>query len=106
MASVERSPRCRDMHLAECRGERGLCGAMRPAAGAALLRHLRRAHFTGLSGDEFRFDASGDGPARYNIMHFKQVAPGAYRWLRVGSYLDGALQLDTNGETASPRSLF
>lgn len=47
-----------------------------------------------MSGDEFHFDANGDGPARYNILHFKQVEPGQYRWLRVGRYLDGELELD------------
>lgn len=52
---------------------------------------------TGLSGDEFHFDSNGDGPARYNILHFKQVSPGVYRWLKVGRYLDGELELDMDG---------
>lgn len=51
----------------------------------------------GLSGDEFRFDNNGDGPARYNILHFKQVLPGQYRWLKVGQYLDGVLELNLSG---------
>jgi metabotropic X receptor len=50
-----------------------------------------------LSGDEFHFDSNGDGPARYNILHFKQVSRGVYRWLKVGRYLDGELELDMDG---------
>lgn len=52
----------------------------------------------GLSGDEFHFDSNGDGPARYNILHFKQLSPGVYRWLKVGRYLDGELELDIDGK--------
>ncbi|CAG9786492.1 unnamed protein product [Diatraea saccharalis] len=37
---------------------------------------------------------NGDGPARYNILHFKQVQQNVYRWVNVGQYLDGELQLD------------
>ncbi|CAD0247129.1 unnamed protein product [Spodoptera exigua] len=84
----------RDMHADLCHGKPGLCDAMRPASGATLLRYLRQVHFTGLSGDQFHFDSNGDGPARYNILHFKQVSPGVYRWLTVGRYLDGELHLN------------
>ncbi|XP_013197238.2 metabotropic glutamate receptor 2-like [Amyelois transitella] len=84
----------RDMHAELCGGRAGLCAAMRPASGAALLRYLRGVRFTGLSGDEFHFDSNGDGPVRYNILHFKQVSKGVYRWLKVGRYLDGELELN------------
>ncbi|XP_050675733.1 metabotropic glutamate receptor 4-like [Leptidea sinapis] len=84
----------RDMHAAVCGGRYGLCDAMRPASGADLLRYLRKVNFTGLSGDEFHFDANGDGPARYNILHFKQLRRDVYQWVKVGQYLDGELQLD------------
>ncbi|XP_075978181.1 metabotropic glutamate receptor 2-like [Anticarsia gemmatalis] len=84
----------RDMHAELCGGKPGLCDAMRPASGATLLRYLRQVRFIGLSGDEFHFDSNGDGPARYNILHFKQVSPGVYRWLKVGRYLDGELELN------------
>jgi len=53
----------------------------------------------GLSGDNFRFDPNGDGPARYNIIHFKQVRPGDWRWLRVGEYRDGQLMLNMSGKS-------
>ncbi|KAG6464179.1 hypothetical protein O3G_MSEX014338, partial [Manduca sexta] len=86
----------RDMHADLCGGKPGLCEAMRPASGATLLRYLRQVRFIGLSGDEFHFDGNGDGPARYNILHFKQVSRGVYRWLKVGRYLDGELELDMN----------
>ncbi|XP_004925395.2 metabotropic glutamate receptor 2 isoform X1 [Bombyx mori] len=82
-----------DMHDAVCGGRPGLCDAMRPASGADLLRYLRKVNFTGVSGDEFHFDSNGDGPARYNILHFKQVSRGTYSWVNVGQYLDGELQL-------------
>ena len=52
----------------------------------------------GLSGDRFQFDDNGDGPARYDLIHFKQVASGRYRWVRVGEYHSGQLKLDVNGK--------
>lgn len=52
----------------------------------------------GLSGDHFHFDNNGDGPARYNIIHFKQVNPGKYGWIKVGEYDEGELRLNMNGE--------
>ncbi|XP_047991498.1 metabotropic glutamate receptor 6-like [Leguminivora glycinivorella] len=86
----------RDMHEVECGGAPGLCPAMKPPQGPLLLRYLRNVRFTGLSREEFHFDSNGDGPARYNIMHFKQVEPGVFRWLRVGRYLDGELEIDVD----------
>ncbi|XP_014359106.2 metabotropic glutamate receptor 6 [Papilio machaon] len=84
----------RDMHRALCGGRPGLCARMRPLSGPLLLRYLRRVRFTGLSGDEFHFDVNGDGPARYDILHYRWTARGGYRWLKVGQYLDGDLHLD------------
>lgn len=54
--------------------------------------------FSGLSGDRFKFDNNGDGPARYNIIHFKQVSLGKYRWVKVGEYVEGELRLNMSGE--------
>jgi len=48
----------------------------------------------GLSGDEFHFDPNGDGPARYNIIHFKETSPGHFKWVRVGEYLEGILNIN------------
>ncbi|XP_049694111.2 metabotropic glutamate receptor 2 [Helicoverpa armigera] len=101
----------RDMHAAVCGGRAGLCDAMRPASGADLLRYLRKVNFIGLSGDEFHFDSNGDGPARYNILHFKQTKKGTYRWVNVGQYLDGELELNIDdiqfkwGERHPPESV-
>lgn len=53
---------------------------------------------TGLTGDNFHFDNNGDGPARYNIIHFKQVEPGTFKWIKVGVYSDGKLNLNMDGE--------
>lgn len=51
----------------------------------------------GLSGDRFHFDSNGDGPARYNIIHFKQVSTGNYKWVKVGEYYEGELRLNMSG---------
>ncbi|XP_071445912.1 metabotropic glutamate receptor 2-like [Hetaerina americana] len=83
-----------DMHQDLCHGRPGLCDAMKPVKGTELLKYLRKVEFTGLSGDKFRFDPQGDGPARYNIIHFKQLSPGRYKWVRVGDYTDGVLNLN------------
>lgn len=53
--------------------------------------------FTGLSGDKFHFDSNGDGPARYNIIHFKQTQPGVFQWVHVGEYVEGELSLNMSG---------
>ncbi|KZC14082.1 Metabotropic glutamate receptor [Dufourea novaeangliae] len=84
----------RDMHRDLCHGKPGLCDAMKPTKGIELLRYLRKVDFEGLSGDKFKFDKNGDGPARYNIIHFKQTEPGKYKWVRVGKYLEGELRLN------------
>lgn len=52
----------------------------------------------GLSGDRFHFNSNGDGPARYNIIHFKQVTPGNYKWIKVGEYDEGELRLNMQGK--------
>ncbi|XP_067627250.1 metabotropic glutamate receptor 2 [Eurosta solidaginis] len=84
----------RDMHRDLCGGRPSLCEAMRPTKGSDLLKYLRKVQFQGLSGDHFRFDANGDGPARYNIIHFKQSAEGLYHWVKVGEYYEGELRLN------------
>lgn len=62
--------------------------------------------FAGLSGDKFRFDSNGDGPARYNIIHFKRTDEDSFRWFKVGEYIEGELTLNMSGEcnTASFQS--
>uniref|UniRef100_A0A182R0R1 G-protein coupled receptors family 3 profile domain-containing protein n=1 Tax=Anopheles farauti TaxID=69004 RepID=A0A182R0R1_9DIPT len=84
----------KNMHQELCGGKPGLCDAMNPTKGSELLKYLRKADFNGLSGDQFNFDANGDGPARYNIIHFKQVAPERYKWIKVGEYYQGELRLN------------
>ncbi|XP_068145386.1 metabotropic glutamate receptor 2 isoform X1 [Drosophila tropicalis] len=84
----------KDMHHDLCGDRPSLCDAMKPTKGADLLKYLRKVKFEGLSGDHFRFDSNGDGPARYNIIHFKQSQPGQYRWIKVGEYYEGELRLN------------
>ncbi|XP_023703761.1 metabotropic glutamate receptor 4 isoform X4 [Cryptotermes secundus] len=84
----------RDMHHELCKGRAGLCDAMKPIKGTELLKYLRKVTFKGLSGDNFRFDPNGDGPARYNIIHFKQTSPGKFQWIKVGEYMEGELRLN------------
>ncbi|XP_067128355.1 metabotropic glutamate receptor-like [Centruroides vittatus] len=82
------------MHNDFCYGKLGLCANMKWNNGTILLDYLKKVSFVGLSGDEFRFSASGDGPARYNIIHFKQITPGNYKWIQVGEYKNGELELN------------
>ncbi|XP_023224287.1 metabotropic glutamate receptor 7-like [Centruroides sculpturatus] len=82
------------MHNDFCHGKLGLCANMKWNNGTILLDYLKKVSFVGLSGDEFRFSASGDGPARYNIIHFKQITPGNYKWIQVGEYKNGELELN------------
>ncbi|XP_035227551.1 metabotropic glutamate receptor 4-like, partial [Stegodyphus dumicola] len=83
----------KNLHSDVCEGKRGLCEKMNPVDGAELLTYLKNVSFKGLSGDEFQFANNGDGPARYNIIHFKQISPGHYKWVRVGEYKDGELKI-------------
>ncbi|XP_066582766.1 metabotropic glutamate receptor 2 isoform X2 [Prorops nasuta] len=86
----------RDMHTHLCRGEPGLCANMKPdkIKGKELLNYLREVKFEGLSGDKFKFDKDGDGPARYNIIHFKQTKADKYEWIKVGEYVEKELRLN------------
>ncbi|XP_011697451.1 PREDICTED: uncharacterized protein LOC105455658 isoform X1 [Wasmannia auropunctata] len=84
----------RDMHHDLCHGKAGLCDEMKPTNGTLLLQYLRNVNFKGLSGDKFNFNKDGDGPARYNIIHFKQTEPGKYKWVRVGEYSEDELRLN------------
>nr|APC26119.1 metabotropic glutamate receptor type 4 [Homarus americanus] len=84
----------RDMHRELCGGRSGLCDLMNPIDGDNLLFYLRKVVFFGLSGDNFKFDKQGDGPARYNIIHFKQMTHGRYAWVTVGHYVEGELKLN------------
>ena len=62
--------------------------------------YLTRSIFpvTGLSGDKFKFNERGDGPARYNIIHYKQVRPGRYEWVKVGFFNDDQIEMNMSGE--------
>eukprot|EP00094_Tigriopus_californicus_P006471 TCALIF_06232-PA protein Name:"Similar to Grm4 Metabotropic glutamate receptor 4 (Mus musculus)" AED:0.16 eAED:0.17 QI:0/0.53/0.42/0.92/0.61/0.71/14/130/758 len=85
----------RDMHQVECGlNHPGLCSQMNPINGEKLLKYLRQVRFTGLSGDKFKFNDRGDGPARYNIIHYKQVLPGHFEWVNVGFFHDDEFQLN------------
>ncbi|XP_037565485.2 LOW QUALITY PROTEIN: metabotropic glutamate receptor 4-like [Dermacentor silvarum] len=101
----------RRMHEEICGNITGLCDSMRPVNGTDLLSYLKNVTFQGLSDDHFRFSDSGDGPARYNILHFKQVERGKYRWVPVGKYVDGRLDLQLAelqfrlGSSELPRSV-
>ena len=55
---------------------------------------------SGLTGDKFAFNDQGDGPVRYNIIHYKQISPGKFKWITVGSYWDGRMTLKTKGTLA------
>jgi len=46
---------------------------------------------------KFKFDDQGDGPANYDIIHFRQQSPGKYRWVKVGEYKSGQLGIAMDG---------
>ncbi|KAF6209121.1 hypothetical protein GE061_014864 [Apolygus lucorum] len=83
-----------EMHRIYCGPVDGLCDDLKPTKGSDLLRYLKTVTFTGLSGDKFHFDNNGDGPARYNVIHFKQVAPKNFSWVWVGEYVEGVLWMN------------
>ncbi|ODN00905.1 Metabotropic glutamate receptor 8 [Orchesella cincta] len=88
----------KDMHKSLCGGNSGLCEKMNPVDGTELLEYLRKAKFQGLSEDYFHFDEFGDGPARYNIIHFRRREDsGTFHWTKVGDYNEGVLALNMSG---------
>ena len=46
---------------------------------------------------KFKFNNHGDGPARYNIMHYKQISKGHFEWVNVGSFFDDNMELRMEG---------
>ncbi|RWS29510.1 metabotropic glutamate receptor 8-like protein [Leptotrombidium deliense] len=84
------------MHKDLCQGKPGICTQMLPIDGNLLLKYLKRVSFVGLSGDKFEFTSNGDGPVRYNLIHFKQTEPNQFQWINVGTYEDDRLNLDLN----------
>ena len=48
----------------------------------------------GIGGHEFYFAENGDGPARYRIIHYKQIRENVFDWIQVGEYVDGNLEID------------
>jgi len=61
---------------------------------------------SGLSGDNFSFDSNGDGPSRYNIIHYKQVSPGQYQWVNVGFFHNDEVELNMDGEWGAQHTCF
>ncbi|XP_028858325.1 metabotropic glutamate receptor 1 isoform X2 [Denticeps clupeoides] len=83
------------MHEALCPGYEGLCDAMQPIDGRALLDYLLKTSFTGVTGEEVYFDENGDTPGRYDIMNLQYVeSTGRYDYINVGSWQEGVLQID------------
>ncbi|XP_069035099.1 metabotropic glutamate receptor 1 isoform X2 [Lepisosteus oculatus] len=83
-----------DMHHKLCSGHTGLCDAMNPIDGSKLLEFLLNTSFTGISGEEVRFDEKGDTLGRYDIMNLQYVEPGHYDYINVGSWHEGNLNID------------
>ncbi|RWS25844.1 metabotropic glutamate receptor 1-like protein [Leptotrombidium deliense] len=84
------------MHQDLCPNVKGLCSQMVPIDGTLLLKYLQNINFTGLSGDYFQFTRLGDGPVRYNLIHFKQTEENTFQWVNVGTYEEEKLNLDLN----------
>ncbi|CAL8274670.1 unnamed protein product [Merluccius merluccius] len=83
-----------DMHRRLCPRNSGLCEAMDPVDGSQLLDALLKTTFAGVSGEDIWFDENGDSPGRYEIMNLRQVDPGVYDYINVGSWHEGLLSID------------
>ncbi|KAG7252473.1 hypothetical protein CRUP_004827, partial [Coryphaenoides rupestris] len=83
-----------DMHRRLCPRGAGLCEAMDPVDGSLLLDALLKTTFAGVSGEDIWFDENGDSPGRYEIMNLRQVDPGVYDYIIVGSWHEGLLSID------------
>ncbi|XP_059907194.1 metabotropic glutamate receptor 1b isoform X1 [Gadus macrocephalus] len=83
-----------DMHRRLCPRNAGLCEAMDPVDGSQLLDALLKTTFAGVSGEDIWFDENGDSPGRYEIMNLRQVDPGVYDYINVGSWHEGLLSID------------
>ncbi|UYV77705.1 GPRMGL5 [Cordylochernes scorpioides] len=67
---------------------------------------------SGLTGDKFSFNEQGDGPVRYDVIHFRKIEETeSYEWVRVGHYVAGKLTLQQekirfrSGEPEAPASV-
>nr|XP_002731157.1 PREDICTED: metabotropic glutamate receptor 3-like [Saccoglossus kowalevskii] len=74
----------------------GMCPLMKQMTGAQILENLKKVSFTGINKHDFEFQQNGDGPARYKIFNFLQVAPGDFRWSEVGKYENSHLYLNSD----------
>ncbi|XP_027028252.1 metabotropic glutamate receptor 1b isoform X2 [Tachysurus fulvidraco] len=83
-----------DMHEYLCPDYVGLCEAMDPIDGSKLLDFLLKTSFSGVSGEDVRFNENGDSPGRYDIMNLQSVEPGVYDYINVGSWHEGILSID------------
>ncbi|XP_065200701.1 metabotropic glutamate receptor 3-like [Planococcus citri] len=83
------------MHADLCgKNVKGVCDKMWKSRGSLFLEYIKKVNFTDFSGDEFQFDENCDGPARYNIVHYKQTSPRVFKWIKVGNYENGELILN------------
>ncbi|KAG7246487.1 hypothetical protein CRUP_005253, partial [Coryphaenoides rupestris] len=73
-----------DMHRRLCPRGAGLCEAMDPVDGSLLLDALLKTTFAGVSGEDIW----------YEIMNLRQVDPGVYDYIIVGSWHEGLLSID------------
>ncbi|XP_075393916.1 vomeronasal type-2 receptor 26-like [Tenrec ecaudatus] len=49
-----------------------------------LLPHLRNVHFTAPNGNEVFFDANGDTPGEFDILHGQDTPEGAFQFMAIG----------------------
>ncbi|GFY18065.1 metabotropic glutamate receptor 1 [Trichonephila clavipes] len=80
------------MHEDLCAGVPGVCSVMKPFNGTTLLNYLKKSSFNGFSGENFKFNTNGYGPAQFEILQAKQDTPGKYKWLYVDNFKKKALK--------------
>ncbi|XP_077866543.1 metabotropic glutamate receptor 1 [Saccoglossus kowalevskii] len=86
-----------NMYLDLCpANSKGLCSAMKPVDGEALLRYMFNVSFYGYSGDLIKFDENGDPPGRYDIFNFQNfdARDRQHGYVKVGEWADGTLTID------------
>ncbi|KAH3880646.1 hypothetical protein DPMN_004567 [Dreissena polymorpha] len=56
--------------------------------GEDVLHYIRNVSFTGISGDEVKFDDKGDGLGKYDIFQYQYVNEGRFNYVHIGEWTD------------------
>ncbi|EDO31767.1 predicted protein, partial [Nematostella vectensis] len=84
-----------NLHSDICSGEPGMCYAMRQATRDSLISYLRNVTFNGTTG-RIQFDSNGDTSGKYDVLQYRRDGEDDGRYVRVGSWIEGELKLNTS----------